>query len=76
MSKKVGLVYNENVEKIVLALDKAVPKGSKSYEVVYALCILLAHIFINKPEENVEKDEYLYVLKQIIRDEIEGNENN
>lgn len=76
MSEKVDSVNNENVKKIVLALDKAVPKGSKAYEVVYALCILLAHIFINKREEDVEIDEYLFELKQIIRDEIEGNENN
>lgn len=76
MSKKEDPIFNEKVERITMALDKAVPKGSKSYEVVYALCILLANIFINKREENVDKDEYIFALKHIIRDLIEENENN
>lgn len=71
MSKKDNLLFDENIEKITTALDKAVPKGSKSYEVVYALCILLAHIFIYRGEEDVDKDEYIFALKNIISDTIE-----
>ena len=71
MSKKEDPVFNERVERITKALDKAVPKGSKSYDVIYALCILLAHIFINRDEEDVDKDQYIFVLKHIIRYTIE-----
>lgn len=67
MSKKEDPVFNERVERITKALDKAIPKGSKSYDVIYALCILLAYIFINRCEEDVDKDEYIFVLKHIIR---------
>lgn len=76
MKEKDDIIFNERVEKITKALNDAVPKGSKANEVVYALCILLAHIFINKKEVYVEKDEYLFSLKQIIREVIEFNENN
>lgn len=75
MSMKEDPVFNERVERIFKALDNAVPKGSKCYEVVYALCILLAHIFINQAEEDVDKDEYIFALKNIIRDLIEEKEN-
>lgn len=75
MSMKEDPAFNERVERITKALDKAVPKGSKSYEVVYALCILLAHIFINRAEEDVDKDEYIFALKNIISDTIVENEN-
>lgn len=67
MSKKEDPVFNKRVERITKALDKAIPKGSKSYDVIYALCILLAYIFINRGEEDVDKDEYIFVLKHIIR---------
>lgn len=76
MSKRELPTFNENVEKITKELDAAVPKGSKAYEVVYALCILLAHIFINKGEENVDKEGYIFALKEIISDLIDEEENN
>lgn len=76
MSKKKDLISEGNVEKIVMALDKAVPEGSKSYAVVYALCILLVNIFINKPEEKPNKEEFLFVIKELISDMIDENENN
>ena len=76
MSMMEDPVFNERVEGITKALDKAVPKGSKSYEVVYALCILLAHIFINRGEEDVDKEEYIFALKSIISDTIDEIENN
>lgn len=66
MSMKEDPAFNERVARITKALNNAVPKGSKSYEVVYALCILLAHIFINRGEEDVDKDEYILALKHII----------
>lgn len=75
MKENDDIVFNEKVEKIVKALDDAVPKGSTSYEVIYALCILLAHIFITKGEEDVDKDEYIFALKHIILDTIEEIEN-
>lgn len=76
MSLKEDPAFNERVERIIKALDYAVPKGSKRYEVVYALCVLLAIIFINRGEEDVDKDEYIFVLKNLIKDTIEDYENN
>lgn len=76
MKEKDNIIFNERVEKITKELNDAVPKGSKAYEVVYALCILLAHIFINQREENVDKEEYVFALKEIISDLIDVEENN
>lgn len=76
MSKKEISVSNENVEKIIMALDVAVPKGSKSYEVVYALCYLLANIFIHKPEKRPNKEEFFFIIEELISDMIDDYENN
>lgn len=76
MKEKDDIIFNERVEKITKAFDDAVPKGSKAYEVVYSLCILLAHIFISKKEENVDKEEYTFALKEIVSDLIDEEENN
>ena len=75
MSKKEDPIFNERVERITMALHRAVPKGSKSYDVVYALCFLLANIFLTKEEEDYDKDEYIFSLMNIIRDVIEENKN-
>lgn len=76
MSKKEISVSKVRVEIITAALDKAVPDGSKSYEVVYALCNLLANIFIHKPGKNPNKEEFLFIIEQLISDTIDDYENN
>ena len=75
MSKKDNLHFDENVEKITTALDKAVPEGSKSYEVVFALCILLAHIFFNMKQENLTKAVFIQIIKESLKNIIDENEN-
>ena len=75
MSKKVDSNFDENVEKIATALDEAVPKGSKNIEVVYALCILLAHIYSKVPLEKFSKIAYLSLVNKTIKSMIDENEN-
>lgn len=75
MSMKDNLRFDENVEKITTALDKAVPEGSKSYEVVFALCILLAHIFFNMRQENLTKAVFCQLINDTLKNILNENEN-
>lgn len=75
MSKKVDSNFDENVEKIATALDEAVPEGSNSFEVVYALCILLAHIYSKHLLEKFSKIVYVSLVKVTIKSIIDENEN-
>lgn len=72
---KDNLRFDENVEKITTALDKAVPEGSKSYEVVFALCILLAHIFFNMRQENLTKAVFCQLINDTLKNILNENEN-
>lgn len=75
MSMKEDPAFNERVTRITKVLDEAVPDGTKSYEVVFALCFLLSHIFFNMRQENLTKAAFVQLIKLTLENILDENEN-
>lgn len=75
MSKKDYLIFNEKVKKITTALDEAVPEGSKSIEVIFALCVFMANIYFQISSTMPSKEAYINLISKTLKNIMEEIEN-